>query len=86
MARQINLVGLNRPRGGRYGDCKRDHGACAMFLALYSRWAVVIPHFLPVRQLLDGAFRNAQCVIFAATANLLARCGRTVFLGHRKCC
>jgi hypothetical protein len=28
MARQINLVGLNRPRGGRYGDCKRGVGAC----------------------------------------------------------
>lgn len=24
--RQINLVGLNPLRGGRYGDCKREHG------------------------------------------------------------
>ena len=28
--RQINPVGPNPPRGGRYGDCKRQYGRYAM--------------------------------------------------------
>jgi hypothetical protein len=47
MTRQINLVGLNRPRGGRFGDCKPGHLACATFGARQGDSAVATLHFGP---------------------------------------
>lgn len=86
MTRQINLVGLNRPRGGRFGDCKPGHLACATLGARQRDSAVATLHFGPGDSSCTHVFLGALCVLVATTANLHPQYGCAAFEAHRERC
>jgi hypothetical protein len=84
--RQINLVGLKHPRGGRYGDCIRQNGACAIVRSAMGCDSAAVAHRGMGDERLAGSLRarlSLELDGFSGNDEYLPRCCRTWFAAPR---